>query len=251
MLGGRGFVAHSAAACGENANLHHAAAFLNTGWNATPVTIRTPPHARPPGIAARRFTGLATESTVTSLDSLNQRRSVPSRQLDEPGPDAAQLDQLLRAAIRVPDHGKLVPFRLLVIRGDARARLGDRLAELHLRKQADIAPSVLEKDRERFNHAPLIIAVIARIEPDHPKIPAQEQLLSAGCVAYNLLLGAQALGFGAQWLTGWAAYDRDVADLLGLSAIERIIAFVHIGTANEVAPERQRPPLADIIGEWA
>ncbi len=188
---------------------------------------------------------------MTSLDSLNQRRSVPSRQLGEPGPDAAQLDQLLHAAIRVPDHGKLVPFRLLAIRGDARARLGDQLAALHLRKQADIAPSVLEKDRERFNHVPLIVAVIARIEPDHPKIPAQEQLLSAGCVAYNLLLGAQALGFGAQWLTGWAAYDRDAADLLGLSATERVIAFMHIGTAKEVAPERPRPQLANIVSEWS
>ncbi len=187
---------------------------------------------------------------MTSLDPLNQRRSVPSRQLSEPGPDAAQLEQLLAAAIRVPDHGKLVPFRLLTIHGDARARLGDALADLHRRKQADIPPSVLDKDRERFNHAPLIIAVIARVEPDHPKIPAQEQLLSAGCVAYNLLLGAQALGFGAQWLTGWAAYDRDVADLLGLTAIERVIAFVHIGTATETAPERTRPPLADVVGEW-
>ena len=191
------------------------------------------------------------EFNVTSLDTINQRRSVPSRQLAEPGPDAAQLAQLLNAAIRVPDHGKLVPFRLLTISGGARARLGEQLAALHLRNQADIAPSVLDKDRERFNHAPLIVAVIARIEPDHPKIPAQEQLLSAGCVAYNLLLGAQALGFGAQWLTGWAAYDRDAAQLLGLSAIERVIAFVHIGTAQESVPERTRPALADVVGEWS
>ena len=191
------------------------------------------------------------EFNVTSLDTINQRRSVPSRQLAEPGPDAAQLAQLLNAAIRVPDHGKLVPFRLLTISGGARARLGEQLAALHLRNQADIAPSVLDKDRERFNHAPLIVAVIARIEPDHPKIPAQEQLLSAGCVAYNLRLGAQALGFGAQWLTGWAAYDRDAAQLLGLSAIEHVIAFVHIGTAQESVPERTRPALADVVGEWS
>lgn len=194
---------------------------------------------------------LATESNVTTLDLLNQRLSVPSRRLGEPGPDSAQLDKLMTAAIRVPDHGKLVPFRLLTIQGDARARLGGALAELHEREQTDISPSVLDKDRERFNHAPLIVAVIARIEPDHPKIPAQEQLLSAGCVAYNLLLGAQALGFGAQWLTGWAAYDRDVANLLGLAEIERIIAFVHIGTALEVVPERSRPALAHVVGEWS
>ena len=110
--------------------------------------------------------------------------------------------------------------------------------------------SVVEKDRERFNFAPLIVAVVARIDADHAKIPAQEQLLSAGCVAYNLLLGAQAQGFGAQWLTGWAAYDREVATLLGLAANERVIGFVHIGTAAEPAPARTRPGVADVVSEW-
>jgi len=184
------------------------------------------------------------------LDFLNQRRSVPSRQLGEPGPNPAQLEQLLQAAIRVPDHGKLVPWRLLAIRGDARARLGRAIVEIHARKEPDVAPAALDKDRERFNHAPLVLAVIARIEQDHPKIPPQEQLLSAGCVAYNLLLGAQALGFGAQWLTGWAAYDDEVARLLGLAANERVIGFMHIGSAKEAAPERTRPALADVHSEW-
>ena len=184
------------------------------------------------------------------LDFLNARRSTPSRQLGEPGPDAAQLEQLLSAAIRVPDHGKLVPWRLLLIRGEARARLGERLAEIHRRKEPDIAESALTKDRERYTFAPLIVAVIARIDAQHPKIPQQEQLLSAGCVAYNLLLGAQALGYGAQWLTGWAAYDADAGTLLGLSAQERIVSFVHIGTPREAAPERTRPALAEIVSEW-
>ena len=185
------------------------------------------------------------------LEVLNQRRSVPSRQLGEPGPDDAQLRELLGAAIRVPDHGKLAPWRLLVIRGDARARLGTALAAMHLRHEPDAPPAVIEKDRDRFNFAPLIVAVIARIEADHPKIPAQEQLLSAGCVAYNLLLGAQALGFGAQWLTGWAAYDSEAATLLGLAENERIVSFVHIGTAREPAPERTRPALESVVSEWS
>jgi len=184
-----------------------------------------------------------------SIELLNQRRSVPSRQLGEPAPDANALEQILTAAIRVPDHGKLVPFRLLAIRGDARLRLGDTLAELHARKEPDIAPAALAKDRDRFSFAPLIIVVIARLQAGH-KVPEQEQLLSAGCVAYNLLLAAQALGFGAQWLTGWAAYDRDVAELLGLAANEHAIGFVHIGTAQEPAPERNRPALADVYSEW-
>lgn len=190
------------------------------------------------------------ELPLSALDILDQRRSVPSRQLGEPGPDAAELQDLLTAAIRVPDHGKLVPFRLLLVRGEARAKLGAALAGIHARNEPDAAPAALQKDRERYSFAPLIVAVIARLEANHPKVPEQEQLLSAGCVAYNLLLGAQALGYGAQWLTGWAAYDRDAANLLGLAAHERVVGFVHIGTSREPAPERNRPALAEVLGEW-
>ncbi|MGA9827912.1 MAG: nitroreductase [Rhodanobacteraceae bacterium] len=184
------------------------------------------------------------------LESLNARRSVPARQLGEPAPQGATLDALLAAAIRVPDHGKLVPWRLLLLRGDARARLGDAISEIHQRNEPDIADNMLAKDRERFSFAPLVIAVVARIESEHPRIPAQEQLLSAGCVAHNLLIGAHAQGFAAQWLTGWAAYDREVASLLGLGANERIVGFVHIGTAREQAPERVRPELSAVLSEW-
>ena len=184
------------------------------------------------------------------LDFLEDRRSIPSRQLGEPGPTPEQLERLLAAAVRVPDHGKLTPWRLLLIRGQARHGLGDALAEIHARVDPGVPPAVVQKDRERFNFAPLIVAVIARVEPDHPKVPEQEQILSAGYIAYNLLLGAQALGFGAQILTGWAAYDREVAQLLGLGEKERIVAFVHIGTARETAPERLRPALCDLVSEW-
>ena len=187
---------------------------------------------------------------MNSLDLLNSRRSLPARQLAEPGPSADQLEQLLGAAVRVPDHGKLVPFRLLLIRGEERLRLGQRLAEIHQRIEPDVAESALVKDRERYSFAPLIVAVIARIDAQHAKIPQQEQLLSAGCVAYNLLLAAQALGFAAQWLTGWAAYDPAAAALFGLADQERIIAFVHIGTAREEALERTRPALAEVVSEW-
>lgn len=187
---------------------------------------------------------------MNSLDFLEDRRSLPSRQLGEPGPTPEQLERLLTAAIRVPDHGKLMPWRLLLIRGEDRARLGAALAEIHVRVDPGVPPAVVQKDRDRFNFAPLIVAVIARVEPNHPKVPEQEQVLSAGYIAYNLLLGAQALGFGAQILTGWAAYDRDAARLLGLGQNERIVAFVHIGTARETAPERIRPTLAEVVSEW-
>jgi nitroreductase len=187
---------------------------------------------------------------MSDLNFLKQRLSVPSRQLGEPAPSTVQLEALLDAAIRVPDHGKLEPFRLITIRGDARAALGRKMAEIHLLKEPNAPIKALDKDRERFNFAPLIVAVIARVNPDHPKVPVQEQILAAGCVAYNLLLGAQALGFGAQWLTGWSAYDRDVAAVLGLTANESVIGFVHIGSVLKPAIDGPRPALADVVSEW-
>jgi nitroreductase len=187
---------------------------------------------------------------MTLFDLLGERRSVPSRSLGEPGPTPEQLESLLATAIRVPDHGKLTPWRLLLIRGEARQQLGARLAKIHKRNDPGAPDAVIAKDQDRFNFAPLIVAVVARVTPAHPKVPEQEQILSAGYVAYNLLLGAQALGFGAQILTGWAAYDRAAAALLGLAENERVVAFVHIGTARETAPERVRPELGTLLSEW-
>ena len=184
------------------------------------------------------------------IDFLRARHSTPALQLGEPAPDPEQLRQLLGAAIRVPDHGKLAPWRLLVLHGPDKAIYGERLAQLHARIDPETPPKKLEKDRQRFSAAPIVIAVIARIEENHPKIPAQEQLLSAGCLAYNLLIGAQSLGYGAQWLTGWSAYDREAARLLGLADNERLIAYIHVGTPREAAPERERPLLRDVVSEW-
>ena len=187
---------------------------------------------------------------MSLYDFLSSRHSVPALQLRDPGPDAEQLDALLTLALRVPDHGKLTPWRLLLLEGEGRRELGTRLASLHERKAPDLSESKRRKDQQRYEHAPLVIAVIAQISPEHPKVPVQEQILSAGCVAYNLLLGAQALGYGAQWLTGWAAYDADAAALLGLEAHERVIGFVHVGTPAMDMPQRERPALADKVSRW-
>ena len=183
------------------------------------------------------------------LSLLQQRHSVPSRQLGEPGPDAATLNSLLEAAIRVPDHGKLEPFRIILLQGDAKLAFGERMATLSLRVNPDMADSKREKDRTRYDFAPLVAVVVARLDAQS-KVPVIEQQLSAGCVAYNLLLGAQALGFGAQWLTGWAAYDRDVAKLLGMKKNEHVIGFLHIGTPSMDAPERERPAYDEIVSVW-
>ena len=183
------------------------------------------------------------------LALLQQRRSVPSRQLGEPAPDEATLQALLEAAIRVPDHGKLVPFRLIILRGDAKLQFGERLAAIAMRSNPEMAGAKLEKERRRYTFAPLVIAVIVRLDSDS-KVPEIEQRLCAGSVAHNLLLGVSALGYGAQWLTGWAAYDRDAAALLGLAENEHVVGFVHIGTAQIEIPERDRPALADVLETW-
>ncbi len=185
----------------------------------------------------------------SALSLLEHRHSTAARQLGEPAPDEATLQALFTAAIRVPDHGKLVPFRLIRLQDDAKRAWGEQLAALAQRKHPDISPVKLEKERLRYTFAPLVVVVVARLTA-HGKVPEIEQKLSAGCVAHNLLLGAYALGFGAQWLTGWAAYDRDAAVILGLGDDEHVIGFVHIGTAQIDVPDRQRPALADVLSTW-
>ncbi|CAE1134007.1 MULTISPECIES: nitroreductase family protein [Xanthomonas] len=185
-----------------------------------------------------------------SLQALDARRSVPSKQLGEPGPDDDTLLRMLASAVRVPDHGKLVPFRFLRISGDARQALGDFLAERTQAADPLAPPAAVEKDRNRFNDAPLVVVVIAALRPGH-KVPEQEQLLTAGCVCFALLQAAQAHGFGAQWLTAWMAYDPAVTGYLGLEQNERIAGFIHIGTPRMQVPERERPDPRALLRDWA
>jgi nitroreductase len=185
---------------------------------------------------------------LSSTSLLSLRRSTPARLLGPPGPDSDQLRQLLAWAVRVPDHGRLAPWRFLCIRGEVRHRLGERLAIRALERDTGASEASVEKDRRRFSHAPLIVAVIAHLQPGH-KIPEQEQLLSGGAVCFSLLLGAQELGFGAQWLTGWPAYDPEVARWLDLGEHERILGFIHMGTPTEAVPERERPSPDELLGE--
>ena len=174
------------------------------------------------------------------LEKLNHRRSTPSRLLSSPGPDEAQLQAILRCAVRAPDHGNLTPWRFLTIQGEQRLRLGELLASLASHREPAAAPAAIEKERLRFSHAPLVLVVIARLTAGH-KVPEQEQMCSGAAVCLLVLQAADALGFGAQWLTGWAAYDTEVRSRMGLGEDERVLGFIHIGTASERLPERQRP----------
>ncbi|HEX5960179.1 MAG TPA: nitroreductase family protein [Rhodanobacteraceae bacterium] len=185
-----------------------------------------------------------------ALEFLRARRSVPAAQLQAPGPTPAELREIVATAIRVPDHGKLAPWRLIAFTGDAGARYGQALADLHVRVDPGVPAVKLAKDRGRFAHSPVVLAVVARIDAEHPKIPAQEQLLSAGCLGFNLLLAAQAAGFAAQWLTGWSCYERAAAALLGLADDERAIGYIHIGSRGTEPPERNRPDVEQVLGDW-
>jgi nitroreductase len=187
-----------------------------------------------------------------AVDLLNTRRSVRPIDLGDPAPVAAEIDTLLTIAARVPDHGKLVPWRFIVFEGDARLAAGEAIAAVFMADHPDAKPEELTFERMRLARAPLVVAVVSRAGP-HVKIPEWEQVLSAGAAAMNLVIAAHALGYGAKWMTEWYAYDRRVLETLGLAQRERIAGFVHIGTPRpgSALQDRSRPALKDIVTRFA
>jgi len=185
-----------------------------------------------------------------AVELLSTRSSTKAAELKAPGPSVAEIDRLLTIACRVPDHGKLTPWRFIVFEGDARLKAGATIAAAFCAKYPDAKPEQVEFERKRLAHAPLVIAVVSRAAP-HMKIPEWEQVLSAGAAAMNLVLAAHALGYGANWITGWCAYDRGVLDALGLAPHERIAGFIHIGTAQAPAVDRPRPQLSEIATRFS
>ncbi|KAB1074216.1 nitroreductase family protein [Methylobacterium planeticum] len=181
-----------------------------------------------------------------TLDLLRTRRSVAPPLLKGPGPTREALDTILRIAARVPDHGKLAPWRFLVIEGEAGARLGAVIADAYAADHPEADAARLDLERRRLVQAPLVVAIVSRAGP-HIKIPEWEQVLSAGAATMNLVLAANASGFSTAWLTEWFAYDRRVLDALGLDPREKLAGFVHIGRASEAPSDRPRPDLAEIV----
>ena len=182
-------------------------------------------------------------------DYLLTRRSVGIGFLKEPGPTPDELAQILTIGTRVPDHGKITPWRLVVIEGAARLEAGEKLAEIAARNNPGLDEASLDIERGRFLPAPVTIGVISSPK-EHPKVPEFEQLLSAGNVAFNLLHAAHALGFGASWVTRWYAFDAEAAAMLGARDGERFVGFVHIGTPTAAIEDRPRPALDDIVSRW-
>ena len=179
-----------------------------------------------------------------AIELLLSRRSGSAKTMQEPGPSAAQLAQILQAGARAPDHGKLFPWRFIVFEGKGRERAGDILAEV-MQAEGERDKQV-EEERARFLRAPVVIGVVSAAREQH-KIPVWEQELSAGAVCQNILIAATALGFVGNWITEWYAYHPVVKDRFGLKAGERVAGFIYLGTPAERLEERPRPEMDRIV----
>ena len=185
---------------------------------------------------------------MDALQALQQRVSCPK--LTAPGPTPQQLEQLIRAAIRVPDHARLRPWRFLLIAGDGLDKLGELLVTAQLTQDPDATPPALQKTRSKPRRAPAIIVVIARTQA-HSKVPEIEQLISAGAAANNIVTAAFAMGLGAMWRTGNAAYHPIIKQGLGLEANEQVIGFIYLGTPTGVLKPVPDVATNDFFQSWS
>jgi len=184
-----------------------------------------------------------------TLAFLRVRRSHPSITMSAPGPSAEQIRDILTIAARVPDHGKLAPWRFILYRADQGQKIGAWLAERYETLNGPLEGEQRDKEMTRFTRSPCVIGVVSQAA-EHPKIPVWEQQLSAGAVCMNLISAAAASGFASQWLTEWYSFDNVAARYLGAAAEERFAGFIHIGTATQPPVERPRPNLDDLISNW-
>lgn len=185
-----------------------------------------------------------------TIEFLLSRRSTVARMMDGPGPTDADLRKIMEAGMRVPDHGRLTPWRFIVIRGDARDTIGKVIAESFKKNNPDAIEEQIEMEQERLTRAPVVVAVVSKVRKGH-KIPEWEQVLSAGAACQTMLIAAQAMGYAAQWLTEWYAYDADVKTAVGAGADDEIAGFVYFGNEMADAKERGRPEYDAIVSEWS
>ena len=183
------------------------------------------------------------------IDFLLTRRSILARMMDGPGPSEEDLRKILEAGMRVPDHGRLTPWRFIVIRGDAREKMGEVLAETFKKNNPDAIEEQVEIERERLTRAPVVVAVASKVVKEH-KIPEWEQMLSSGAACQTMLIAALSMGYAAQWITEWYAYDPTVKAALGLEPDDRIAGYLYLGSEAGEATERARPDYDNIVSEW-
>jgi nitroreductase len=183
------------------------------------------------------------------VDFLSSRISPPIHELKEPAPGDAEIEQMIRIATRVPDHGRLTPWRFILYRGDVRQKIGEQLADLADKREGPLSEGRRQQEMARFSRAPLVIGVVSSPK-EHPKIPQWEMFLSAGAAAMNLVLAANAFGYGANWITNWYSDTEEGRRILGLAPHERVVGFVHIGTFSGSVPERPRPDITAIVSDY-
>ena len=184
-----------------------------------------------------------------TLKLLARRRSAPPIVMRGPGPTPEELRRLLTLAARVPDHGKLAPWRFIVFEGEGRARAGEILAGIVAEREPAADSPRLDLERGRFTRAPLVVGVVSRAAP-HVKIPEWEQQLSAGAVCMALTVAATAMGFRTAWVTEWCAYDREAMARFGLADHESIAGFIHIGRVDNAPEDRARPDLDTLVTQF-
>ena len=181
-----------------------------------------------------------------TLDLLLSRRSGSAKAMTGPGPNPEELRTILTAGARVPDHGKLFPWRFILFEGEARARMGELLVRALLETEPKASPDRVEQERTRFLRAPVIVGVVSRVRELIP-IPVWEQELSAGAVCQTMLIAAHAMGYVGNWLTEWCAFNQLVKDELGLKSGERIAGYLYFGKPAQPLEERVRPDLESLI----
>jgi len=187
--------------------------------------------------------------TSSVLSLLRTRKSASAKAMTEPGPTPAQLAEILDIAVRVPDHGKLAPWRFILWEGEARNEFGEvmkaRWQDLH----PEHGPESLDFVKGMFLRAPAVLAVVSSAAV-HPKIPVWEQQLSAGAVCMNILTAATALGLGCQWNSDWIAYDGEIARAMGLKPHEKIAGLIYLGTPAAPLEDRPRPDATALLTRW-
>ncbi|UOK70279.1 nitroreductase family protein [Ancylobacter polymorphus] len=208
-----------------------------------------PAHAHALPADALLAAPLDVPASAEMLERLESRRSSPLRGLVEPGPTEDELRRLLALASRVPDHGRLCPWRFIVLAGEARGALGQRFDALYARQNPEIPTAKADMWTQYLLRAPVTVVLVSRPDPT-AKVPEWNQVLSAGAAGMALTVGAAAMGFATQWLLKWPGRDPEAAALLGVGSGERIAGFIHIGRPARITEDRPRPALGDVVSYW-